>query len=165
MKTFYSALINKSAAENTKLYKNLSATLKKNLKVRKNNVQLKKFNTFIFLSAEKQPQEALDPKTFEQTQKKLQSQLQQYYAKNRSKLQKKLKASRELKETSQIVGAFLKEIDPKIQKVFNLQLKKQLTELHGGQSGTPQFLHIIPEPDVEASRGFGWSFGKVRFGS
>jgi putative ABC transport system ATP-binding protein len=129
MKTFYSALINKSAAENTKLYKNLSATLKKNLKVRKNNVQLKKFNTFIFLSAEKQPQESLDPKTFEQTQKKLQSQLQQYYAKNRSKLEKKLKASRELKETSQIVGAFLKEIDPKIQKVFNLQLKKQLTEL------------------------------------
>jgi putative ABC transport system ATP-binding protein len=129
MKTFYSALINKSAAENPKLYKNLSATMKKNLKVRKNNVQLKEFNTFIFLSAEKHPQESLDPKTFQQTQKKLQSQLQQYYAKNRSKLEKKLKASRELKETSHIIGAFLKEIDPKIQKVFNLQLKKQLTEL------------------------------------
>ncbi len=129
MKTFYSALIDKSAAENTKLYKSLSTALKKNLKVRKNNVQLKEFNTFIFLSAEKQLQKSLDPKTLEQTQKKLQSQLQQYYAKNKSKLEKKLKASQELKETSQIVGAFLKEIDPKIQKVFNLQLKKQLTEL------------------------------------
>jgi putative ABC transport system ATP-binding protein len=129
MKTFYSALIDKSAAENTKLYKNLSATLKKNLKVHKNNVQLKEFNTFMFLSAEKQLQKSLNPKTFEQTQKKLQSQLRQYYAKNRSKLEKKLKASRELKETSEIVGAFLKEIDPKIQKVFNLQLKKKLTEI------------------------------------
>jgi len=129
MKAFYSALIDKSAAENAKLYKSLSATLKRNLKVRKSNVQLKEFNTFIFLSAEQNFQKSLDPKAVEQTPEKLQSQLQRYYAKSRSKLEKKLKASRELKETSQIVGVFLKEIDPKIQKVFNLLLKKQLAEL------------------------------------
>ena len=44
-------------------------------------------------------------------------------------LEKKLNNSRELKETSHIVGAFLKEIDPKLQKVFNVQLRKQLSEL------------------------------------
>ena len=129
MKAFYSALIDKSAAENNKLYKSLSATLRRNLKVRKSNVQLKEFNTFIFLSAEKQVQTSLDSKSVEQASEKLQSQLQRYYAKSRSKLEKKLKASRELKETSKIVGVFLKEIDPKLQKMFNLLLKKQLAEL------------------------------------
>ena len=129
MKAFYSALIDKSAAENNKLYKTLSATLRRNLKVRKSNVQLKEFNTFIFLSAEKQVQTSLDSKAVEQASEKLQSQLQRYYAKSRSKLEKKLKASRELKETSKIVGVFLKEIDPKLQKMFNLLLKKQLAEL------------------------------------
>jgi putative ABC transport system ATP-binding protein len=129
MKAFYSALIDKSAAENNKLYKSLSATLRRNLKVRKSNVQLKEFNTFIFLSAEKQVQTSLDSKAVEQASEKLQSQLQRYYAKSRSKLEKKLKASRELKETSKIVGVFLKEIDPKLQKMFNLLLKKQLAEL------------------------------------
>ena len=130
MKAYYSALIDKSApSENAKLSKNLAATLKRNLKTRKSKIQRKEFNTFIFLSAEKQLQKTLDSKTIEQTQKRLQKQLQKYYIKNRSKLEKKLKNSRELKETSQIVGTFLKEIDPKLQKVFNIQLKKHLSEL------------------------------------
>ena len=130
MKAYYSALIDKSAlSENAKLSKNLAETLKRNLKTRKSKIQRKEFNTFIFLSAEKQLQKTIDSKTIEQTQEKLQKQLQEYYTKNRSKLEKKLKNSRELKETSQIVGTFLKEIDPKLQKVFNIQLRKQLSEL------------------------------------
>jgi putative ABC transport system ATP-binding protein len=130
MKAYYSALIDKSTpSENAKLSKNLAATIKRNLKTRKSKIQRKEFNTFIFLSAEKQLQKTLDSNTIEQTQKRLQKQLQQYYLKNRSKLEKKLKNSRELKETSQIVGTFLKEIDPKLQKVFNIQLKKHLSEL------------------------------------
>ncbi len=130
MKAYYSALIDKSTpSENTKLLKNLTATIKRNLKTRKSKIQRKEFNTFIFLSAEKQLQKTLDPNIIEQTQKRLQKQLQQYYLKNRSKLEKHLKNSRELKETSQIVGTFLKEIDPQLQKVFNIQLKKRLSEL------------------------------------
>jgi len=136
MKAYYSALLDKSAvSENIKLSKNLSATLKKNLG-RKSKIQRKEFNTFVFLSAEKQLQKTLDSTTIEQTQKQLQKRLQVYYIKNRSKLEKKLKNSRELKETSHIVGTFLKEIDPKLQKVFNLQLKKQL-------SGLPSKIHEI----------------------
>ncbi len=129
MKAYYSALIDKSTvSENAKLSKNLSTTLKRNL-THKSKVQRKEFNTFIFLSAEKQLQKTLDSKTIEQTQNQLQKLLQKYYLKNRSKLEKNLKNSRELKETSQIVGTFLKEIDPKLQKVFILQLRKQLSEL------------------------------------
>jgi hypothetical protein len=130
MKVYYSALIDKSAlSENAKLSKKLAETLKRNLKTRKSKINRKEINTFIFLSAEKQLQQILDSDTIEQTQKRLQKQLQQYYLKNRSKLEKKLKNSRELKETSHIVGTFLKEIDPKLQKVFNNELKKHLSEL------------------------------------
>ncbi len=130
MKAYYSALIDKSTPpENAKLSKKLASILKRDLKTRKSKIQRKEFNTFIFLSAEKQFQKTLDTKILEETQKKLQKQLEKYYLKNRSKLEKKLKNSRELKETSHIVGAFLREIDPKIQKVFNIELKKHLSEL------------------------------------
>jgi putative ABC transport system ATP-binding protein len=129
MKAYYSALIDKSAvSENAKLSKNLSVTLKRNL-TRKSKVQRKEFNTFLFLSAEKQLQKTLDSKNIELIQEQLQQRLHAYYIKNRSKLEKKLRNSRELKETSQIVGTFLKEIDPKLQKVFNIQLRKHLSEL------------------------------------
>src|SRR5665648_531906 len=98
MKAYYSALIDKSAvSENAKLSKNLSGNLKRNLG-RKSKIQRKEFNTFLFLSAEKQLQKTLDSETIEQTQKQLQKRLQRYYIKNRSKLEKKLKNSRELKE-------------------------------------------------------------------
>jgi putative ABC transport system ATP-binding protein len=130
MKVYFTALIDKSAGtENAKLLRTLVGILRRNLKTSKSSVRTKEFNTFIFLSAEKQFKEPLDPKTVEQMQKRLQAQLQKYYLKNRSKLEKKLKISRELKETSQIVGAFLREIDPKLQKIFNIQLKKQIPEL------------------------------------
>jgi putative ABC transport system ATP-binding protein len=130
MKAYYSALIDKSSpSENAKLSKNLAGTLRGALKTRKSKIQRKEINTFIFLSAEKQLQETFDSKIIEQTQEKLQKHLQEYYIKNRSKLEKKLKNSRELKETSQIVGSFLKEIGHNLQKVFNIQLSKQLSEL------------------------------------
>ena len=130
MKAYYSALIDKSTpSENARLSKNLATSIKRNLKTRKSKIQRKEFNTFIFLSAEKQLQKTFDSNIIVKTQKELQKQLQQYYLKNRSKLEKKLKNSRELKETSQIVGTFLREVDPKLQKVFNIQLKKHLSEL------------------------------------
>ena len=130
MKAYYSALIDRSAtSENAKLSKKLSSTLKRNLKTHTSNIQRKEFNTFIFLSVDKQGQKSIDSKTVELTQEKLQKQLHEYYTKNRSKLQKRLKSSRELKETSQIVGTFLKEIDPKLQKVFTIKLRKELSIL------------------------------------
>jgi putative ABC transport system ATP-binding protein len=127
MKAFFAALIDKSSqSENTKLSKKLTATIRKNLKIRSAKVQQKEVNTFIFLSASKDDQELIDQNRLIQTQKRLQDQLQQYYQKSKEAREKKLKSSRELKETSQIVGTFLKEIDPKLYKTFNTRLRNRL---------------------------------------
>src|SRR4030042_1019458 len=73
MKAYYSALIDRSAtSENAKLSKKLSSTLKRNLKTHTFDIQRKEFNTFIFLSVDKQGQESVDLKTVELTQEKMQ---------------------------------------------------------------------------------------------
>jgi len=130
MKAYFSALIDKSVpSENSKLSKNLIKDLKKLLKTPKSRLNLKEHNAFIFLCADKALEKPFDPMIIEEIQGKLHLRLQGYYTKNKSRLQKDLKGMRELKETSQIVKNFLKEIDPKLPKVFDLRLKKQVSEL------------------------------------
>jgi putative ABC transport system ATP-binding protein len=130
MKTYFSALIDKSApSENSKLAKNLIKDLKKTLKTPKSSINLKEHNAFIFLDADKPLEKPFDPETIKEIQSKFHLRLQEYYMKNKSKLQKHLKGKRELKETSQIVKNFLKEIDPNLKKVFDLRLKKLISEL------------------------------------
>jgi putative ABC transport system ATP-binding protein len=130
MKAYFSALIDKSVpSENSKLSKNLIKDLKKLLKTPKSSINLKEHNALIFLAADKPVEKPIDPKIIEEIQGKFNLRLQGYYTKNKSRLQKDLKGMRELKETSQIVKNFLKEIDPKLPKVFDLLLKKQISEL------------------------------------
>jgi putative ABC transport system ATP-binding protein len=130
MRAYFSALIDKSVpSENSKLSKNLIKDLKKLLKTPKSSINLKEHNAFIFLGADKPVEKPFDPKIIEEIQGKLHLRLKGYYTKNKSRLQKDLKGMRELKETSQIVKNFLKEIDLKLPKVFDLRLKKQISEL------------------------------------
>jgi len=130
MKTYFSALIDKSTpGETLKLSKKLSKELKKLLKTPKSNIVLKEHNAFLFLAAEKHLKKPLDPKILENVQTQFYLHLERYYAKNKSNLQKHLKGKRELKETSQIVKDFLKEIDPGLKKVFDLRLKKLISAL------------------------------------
>ena len=130
MKAYFSALIDKSVPiENTKLSKKIVKDLKQVLKTPKSGTALKEHNAFLFLAADKPVEKQIDPKLIEQTHAKLHLNLQEYYKKNISKLEKDLSNSRELKETSQIVRTFLKEIDPKLEKVFHLKLKKQISQL------------------------------------
>jgi putative ABC transport system ATP-binding protein len=130
MKAYFSALVDKSfPSDNSKLLKNLIKDLKKTLKIPKSSLNFKEHNTFIFLAADKPMEEPFDPKIIEEIQDKLNLHLQKYYTRNRARLQKDLKGRRELKETSQIVKNFLKELDPKLPKVFDLRLKKQISEL------------------------------------
>jgi putative ABC transport system ATP-binding protein len=130
MKAYFSALIDKSVPlENSKLSKKLSKDLKKLLKTPKSSISLKEHNTFLFLTADKQIEKPIDLKIIEETQEKIRLRLQEYYIKNKSRLGKELKGKRELKETSHIVEDFLKEIDPKLEKAFELQLKKRILEL------------------------------------
>jgi len=130
MKAYFSALIDKSVpSENSKLAKNLIKDLKKLLKTSKSGINLKEHNAFIFLAADKPMEKPFDPKLLEEIQGKLNLRLRGYYIKNKSRLQKDLKSKRELKETAQIVKNFLKTIDPNLEKVFALRLKKQISEL------------------------------------
>jgi putative ABC transport system ATP-binding protein len=130
MKAYFSALIDKSVPlENSKLSKKLGKDLKKLLKTSKSSISLKEHNTFLFLTADKPVEKPIDPKIIEETQEKIHLRLQEYYIKNKSRIEKELKGKRELKETSHIVEDFLKDIDPKLEKAFKLQLKKQVLEL------------------------------------
>ncbi|MDH5450276.1 MAG: ABC transporter ATP-binding protein [Candidatus Bathyarchaeota archaeon] len=130
MKAYFSALIDKSVpSENSKLAKNLIKYLKKHLKISESSINFKEHNAFIFLAADKPLEEPFSPKTLKEIQSRIHLSLQEYYTKNKSKLQKHLRGKRELKETSQIVKSFLKEIDPKLEKVFDLRLKRLISEL------------------------------------
>lgn len=130
MKAYFSALIDKSVpSENSKLANNLIKHLKKTLKTPESSINFKEHNAFIFLAADKPLEEPFSPKTLKEIQSRIHLRLQEYYTKNKSKLRKNLKGKRELKETSQIVKSFLKEIDPKLEKVFDLRLEKLISEL------------------------------------
>jgi len=130
LKAYFSALIDKSVpSENSKLAKNLIKDLKKPLKIPKSSINFKEHNAFIFLAADKPLEKPFGPEILKEIQSRIHLRLQEYYIKNKSKLQKHLKGKRELKETSQIVKNFLKEIDPKLEKVFDLRLKKLISEL------------------------------------
>ncbi|MCW4053251.1 MAG: ABC transporter ATP-binding protein, partial [Candidatus Bathyarchaeota archaeon] len=130
MKVYFSALIDKSVpSENSKLAKKLIKHLKKPLKIPESNLNFKEHNTFIFLAAEKPLEEPFSAETLKEIQSRIHLRLQEYYNKNKSKLQKHLRGKRELKETSQIVRNFLKEIDPKLEKAFDLRLRKLISEL------------------------------------
>ena len=130
MKVYFSALIDKSVSpENSKLARKLQRDLKKNLKIPSSSVNCNLHNAFIFLGAEKPNKKPFDPKTAENIETIISKRLSGYYLNNKSNLQKHLKTKQELKETSQIVKNFLEEIDPKLSKVFNLQLRKVMSDL------------------------------------
>jgi putative ABC transport system ATP-binding protein len=130
MKAYISALIDVSIpAETSKLAKNLIKGVQKTLKTSKSQIKMKQHNALIFVTADKSFDKSLTPIILEELKSTIDRQLQVYYRKNTSKLQRALKNKRELKETSQIVKNFLKEIDPNLEKLFDLQLKKLITEL------------------------------------
>ena len=130
MKVYFSALIDKSvSAENSKLSRKLQRDLKKNLKISGSRVNCNVHNAFIFLGGEKNIKKPFDPKTAENIEATISNRLSGYYSNNKSNLQKYLKTKQELKETSQIVKDFLEEIDPKLPKVFNLRLRKVMSDL------------------------------------
>jgi len=130
MKAYFAALIDRSASEeNSKLCKKMQGDLKKNLKISSSDVYCKIHNTFLFLGAEKANTKPFDPKIAEIVEAALSKNLDDYYSKNKLKLQKYFKNKQELRETAQIVKDFLEEIDPKLPKAFNHRLKKLVSDL------------------------------------
>jgi len=130
MKVYFAALIDKSISpENSKLARRLQRDLKKNLKIPSSSVTCKVHNAFIFLGAQKTDKKPFEPKTAENIEAIVSRRLDEYYLGNKSNLQKHLKIKQELKETAQIIKDFLEEIDPKLPKVFNLRLRKVMSDL------------------------------------
>lgn len=128
MKAYFGALIDKTVSnQNSKLAEKLLKEIKKNFN--KSTVNRKEHNTFLFLRAEKSFEKPFELKTLEKTEDKLYQLLKEYYLKNKTKLKKLLRDKQELKETSQIVKEFLKEVDPKLPKTFDLSFKKLLSDL------------------------------------
>lgn len=130
MKAYISALIDVSTpAETSKLAKNLIKGVQKTLQIPKSQINMKQHNALLFIAADKSVEKTWNPLLLTELQSAISRQLQAYYNKNTVKLQRALKNKRELKETSQIVKNFLREIDPNLDKVFDLHLKQLITEL------------------------------------
>ncbi len=133
MKTYFSALINKStASENSKLFKKLLNDLKI-LKIPSSSLHIKEHNTFVFLTAENSLKKPLDQEIMEDTEANFALHLKEYYSNYRVNLQKRLGTNQELKETAQIVKEFLKEINPELPNIFNSKLRKSISEVPRNQ--------------------------------
>ena len=128
MKAFFGAIIDKSLSkQNSQLADKIKNEFRKNF--RKAAVSKKEHNTFLFLRAEKSLEKATEIETLEKIEKNICHLLKGYYNKNETKLKKLLKEKQELRETSQIVKEFLKEVDKKLPKAFELNLRKLLSDL------------------------------------
>jgi putative ABC transport system ATP-binding protein len=129
MKVYAAGLIDKSLrATNAKLQKKLVSDCRKILHVSSKAMSSQELNSFIVLSGEKNG--AVNEKVVEEIEKgRLYNLFRKYYADNKSRLQKQLKNDQELRETSNIVKDFVKEVDPNLVKHFNSQLKKIIKEV------------------------------------
>ncbi|MEJ2271408.1 MAG: ABC transporter ATP-binding protein [Candidatus Bathyarchaeota archaeon] len=128
MNAYFGALIDKSISkQNSQLADEIEKEFKK--KIKKISVNKKENNTFLFLGVEKNLEKPISTETFEKIENRISFLLQDYYNKNKTKLKKLLKEKQELRETSEIVKDFLKVIDPKLPKTFEINLKKLLSDL------------------------------------
>ncbi|MCK4848492.1 MAG: ABC transporter ATP-binding protein [Candidatus Heimdallarchaeota archaeon] len=130
MKVYTAALIDKPLRiQNHDLRKKISSDLKKALHVPKNAITSQELNTFIFISGQKQ-NGSYDPNLIEKIEKGTSfRRFSKYNAKNESRFRNYLKSNMELRETSQIVKNFIKEIDSSLPKTLDKKLKTINTDL------------------------------------
>ncbi len=128
MKTYLGAIIDKSISkQNSQLADKIEKEFKK--KIKKTAIQKKEHNTFLFFGTEKNLENQIQIETLEKIENNIAFLLQEYYNKNKTKLKKLLKEKQELRETSEIVKEFLKVINQKLPKTFEINLKKLLSDL------------------------------------
>ncbi|MFQ5980959.1 MAG: ABC transporter ATP-binding protein [Candidatus Heimdallarchaeota archaeon] len=118
-------------AHNRSFAKKLAKSLRKILKTSKNNVKSQELNTFLILSAVMDNGYSLDDSELSSIESEaIFNHFFGYYEKNiRAHYQSKFRSDRELKETSSIVRAFLRSLDPILVKEFNIRLGKLQHEL------------------------------------
>ena len=129
MRVYAAGLIDKSLRSiNKKLQKKLVSNCRKTLHISSKAMSSQELNSFIVLSGESKA--AAKQEAFNEIEKgRLYNVFRKYCANNRSRLKKQLNDNQELKETSNIVKEFIKEVDPNLVKHFDSQLKKMVKEL------------------------------------
>lgn len=129
MKVYISGLIDKSMqSTNATLQKRLISDCKKILQIPNKALSSQEVTSFLILSVEKQG--VVEQKIVEKIETGLPYQhFKKYYSDNESRLNQKIKNDQEMEETSDIVRDFIKEVDSKLLKLFDSQLKKIIKEL------------------------------------
>ena len=130
MKVYTAAFINKPLRSiNLELRKKVATDLRKALHTHKNSIASQELNSFIFVSGEKH-NGSYDPNLIEKVEKKtLYRRFEKYNKNNESRFRDHLQNNQELRETSQIVKNFIKEINSSLPKKLDSELKKINIEL------------------------------------
>ena len=130
MKVYTAALIDKPLRlQNFDLRQNIASDLKKALQVSKKAILSQELNSFIFISGQKQ-NGSYDPDLVTKIEKgKAFKRFSKYNKDNESRFRNYLKGNQELRETSQIIKNFIKEIDSSLPKQLDKKLKGINTEL------------------------------------
>ncbi|MFX0116062.1 MAG: ABC transporter ATP-binding protein [Candidatus Hodarchaeota archaeon] len=129
---YAAGFINKPLRGNNRSFaKKLAKNLEKSLKIPKNSVNSQELNTFLILSAVMDNGYHLDDSELSTIESEvILNQFFRYYQnKIENYFRSKFKSNRELKETSAIVRAFLRSVDPILVKEFNSRLEKILSAL------------------------------------
>ncbi|MFX1283217.1 MAG: ABC transporter ATP-binding protein [Promethearchaeota archaeon] len=130
MKVYTAALIDKPLRSiNNELRMKVASDLRKILHTRRETIRSQELNTFIFVSAEKK-NGTYNPKLIEKIEKgSIYKRFAKYNKNIEARYREYLTDNQELRETSQIVKNFIKEIDSSLPKKFDSQLKKINTDL------------------------------------
>ena len=130
MKVYTAALIDKPLRSiNSELRKNVASDLRKILNTKMSAVTSQELNTFIFVSGEKK-NGSFNPDLVEKIEKgPIYKRLIKYNKSNEARFRQYLRENQELRETSQIVKNFIKEIDSSLPKKLDQQLRKINTDL------------------------------------
>ncbi len=130
MKVYTAALIDKPLRSiNSDLRRNIASDLRKALSARRGAVTSQELNSFIFVSGEKK-NGTFSSKLTEKVEKGIiYKRFSKYNKKNEARFRQHLTDNQELRETSQIVKNFIKEIDSSLPKKLDKQLKKINTDL------------------------------------
>ncbi|MFX1506625.1 MAG: ATP-binding cassette domain-containing protein [Promethearchaeota archaeon] len=130
MKVYTAALIDKPLRSvNNELRKNVASDLRKILRTRRGAVTSQELNTFIFVSGEKK-NGTLSPSLIEKVEKgSIHKRFSSYNRRNEARFRQHLRDNQELRETSQIVKNFIREIDSSLPKKLDQHLKKINTDL------------------------------------
>ncbi|OLS21831.1 MAG: putative ABC transporter ATP-binding protein [Candidatus Heimdallarchaeota archaeon LC_3] len=126
MKVYCAGLINKPLKQiNRNLQSKLVSDMKKSLNISGKLVNSQELNTFILVSGETNGKTQLNQEMVDKIEKgALINRFKDYYIKDESRLKSYMKNNQELKEVSQLVKDFIKQVDSSLPKKFDNSMKK-----------------------------------------